>query len=138
MSMRVGGVWVPNSLSPRRFFPSVLQRTTTSTSKTSTPARAARPQPSGFRDNLVVPTSGTVSTNGNGPLSHIVPALGVAGLLITGAMRLHPATAAAALFIGVGIAVLNYGSEPVSGPAIVEESSNPLEWAKPGLMQGFA
>jgi hypothetical protein len=131
MSMRVGGVWVPNSLAPRRFFPSVITRATTSDKKT--PSRSStRPQPAGFRnDSFLVPTSGTVSTNGKGPLSHIVPALGVAGLLITGAMRLHPVTAGAALFIGVGIAVLNYGSEPAGTGFEAEVETGQPDWLNP-------
>jgi len=132
MSMRVGGVWVPNSLAPRRFLSRAIQ-TASSPTSLKRDSGSRNPQPSGFRyDSLVVPTSGTVSSNGNGPLSHIVPALGVAGLLITGAMRLHPYTAAAALFIGVGIAVLNYGSEPAgSGAEVGVETQPQPDWLNP-------
>jgi len=58
------------------------------------------------------PTVSTTTNTDPGFLDHVDPVMGIAGLIIGGALRLHPATAGAALFVGVGLAVLNWGSEP--------------------------
>lgn len=47
-----------------------------------------------------------------GLLDHVSPVMGVLGLVIVAALRLHPATAITATVIGVGLAVINWGSSP--------------------------
>ena len=74
----------------------------------------------------VGPGPGPTSQNTEpGFLDHLDPIMGVAGFIIVGAMRLHPATAGAALFIGVGLAVINWGSEPVGAESSTIDGSHP-------------
>lgn len=58
-------------------------------------------------------TPNATSTGGDtGLLDHVSPVMGVLGLIIVAGMRLHPVTAITATVIGVGIAVINWGSAP--------------------------
>lgn len=126
--MRVGGVWVPNSRAPLRILPSSIMSQTT-----TTPSESRFAHPGVVRQTpALIPTSGTTSDT-PGFLSHVSPWMGIAGLLIVGAMRLHPATAGAALFIGVGISVINYGSEP-AGPLPGSSNNDPGARSGPGWL----
>ena len=62
-----------------------------------------------FRDNRIAP--GT-STEEPGMLDHVDPLLGAVGIIIGVARNVHPGLRVGGFLIAVGLAVLNWGSEP--------------------------
>ena len=62
--------------------------------------------------NYGEPGLGLPDPEARGLLDHLSPTMAIAGLIVVGAMRLHPVTAPAALIIGVGRAAINWGSAP--------------------------
>jgi len=87
-----------------------------------------RPQVGGRDDLMATLAAIPASKDGDGFLSHVVPALGFVGLVVGVGLKLHPATKIPAVLLGVGLAVINWGASPVGAGIELDESTHEPGW----------
>jgi len=87
-----------------------------------------RPQVGGRDDGMATLAGVPTSKDGDGFLSHVVPAMGFIGLVVGVGLKLHPATKIPSILLATGLAVVNWGASPVGGGVDLDESSHNPGW----------
>lgn len=88
----------------------------------------SRPQVGGRDDGMTTLAAIPASKDGDGFLSHVVPAMGFVGLAVGVGLKLHPATKIPALLLATGLAVINWGASPVGSGIELDESTHEPGW----------